>query len=28
VMKLQCGRYQGRPVVFAIAVTLEKTASR
>jgi hypothetical protein len=28
VMKLQCGRYQGRKAVFAIGVTLETTASR
>jgi hypothetical protein len=28
VMKVQCGRYQGRRAVFAIGVTLEKTASR
>jgi hypothetical protein len=28
VMKLQCGRYQGRKAVFAVAVTLEKPASR
>ena len=28
VMNLQCGRYQGRKSVFAIGVTLEKTASR
>jgi hypothetical protein len=27
-MTLQCGRYQGRKTVFAIGVTLEKTASR
>lgn len=26
VMKLQCGRYEGRKSVFAIGVTLEKTA--
>jgi hypothetical protein len=28
VMELQCGRYRGRKVVFAIAVTMETTAAR
>jgi hypothetical protein len=28
VMKLQCGRYEGRKPVFAIGVTLEQTAPR